>query len=273
MFNDCKLICSDVDGTLLDSEHRIPSRNRAAIRQVVRQGIPFTLTSGRIKGALTCLQEQIGITGPLICLNGAYIVNGQDVVFERTVVPAVARDILPVIRREGLQAFLYQGEHWYADVEDDWSAYERRVSTVPGIIGSFDRLLPRWEDAGLGFHKMLCMSKDHQSVVKCERLLKELFSDTLTIYLSSPQYIEILAKGVDKGVAIEKLASYLGVGIDRVMAIGDYYNDIPMLDTAGMGVVMGNAPVPVREHADVLTASNDEAGLALAIERELLGLE
>ncbi|MDY4610250.1 MAG: Cof-type HAD-IIB family hydrolase [Sphaerochaetaceae bacterium] len=272
MFNDCKLICSDVDGTLLDSCHRLPTRNRDAIRRVVQQGIPFALTSGRIKGALTCLQREIGIKGPLACLNGAYIVDSEHLVFEQTVQADVAHAILPIVAQEGLQVFLYQGEHWYADAQDDWTAYEQRVSTVPGIIEPFDRLLPRWEDAGAGFHKMLCMSDDHQAVIRCEKLLKELFSDTLTIYLSSPQYIEILAKGIDKGVAISKLASYFGIKTRQVMAVGDYYNDIPMLDMAGMGVVMANAPEQVREHADLVTASNDEGGLGMALEREVLGI-
>lgn len=272
MFNDCKLICSDVDGTLLDSCHRLPTRNRDAIRRVVQQGIPFALTSGRIKGALTCLQREIGIKGPLACLNGAYIVDSEHLVFEQTVQADVAHAILPIVAQEGLQVFLYQGEHWYADAQDDWTAYEQRVSTVPGIIEPFDRLLPRWEDAGAGFHKMLCMSDDHQAVIRCEKLLKELFSDTLTIYLSSPQYIEILAKGIDKGVAISKLASYFGIETRQVMAVGDYYNDIPMLDMAGMGVVMANAPEQVREHADLVTASNDEGGLGMALEREVLGI-
>lgn len=272
MFNDCKLICSDVDGTLLDSCHRLPTRNRDAIRRVVQQGIPFALTSGRIKGALTCLQREIGIKGPLACLNGAYIVDSEHLVFEQTVQADVAHAILPIVAQEGLQAFLYQGEHWYADAQDDWTAYEQRVSTVPGIIEPFDRLLPRWEDAGAGFHKMLCMSDDHQAVIRCEKVLRELFSDTLTIYLSSPQYIEILAKGIDKGVAISKLASYFGIKTRQVMAAGDYYNDIPMLDMAGMGVVMANAPEQVREHADLVTASNDEGGLGMALEREVLGI-
>lgn len=272
MFNDCKLICSDVDGTLLDSNHRIPLRNRDAIRRVVQQGIPFALTSGRIKGALTCLQREIGIDGPLACLNGAYIIDGEHLVFEQTVNADMAHAILPIVKQEGLQVFLYRGEHWYADVEDDWTAYEQRVSTVPGIIEPFDRLLPRWEDAGAGFHKMLCMSDNHQAVIRCERLLKELFSDTLTIYLSSPQYIEILAKGIDKGVAISKLALYLGIKTSQVMAVGDYYNDIPMLDAAGMGVVMANAPEQVRKHADLVTGSNDEGGLGMALEQEIPGM-
>lgn len=272
MFNDCKLICSDVDGTLLNSEHKIPSRNSEAIRQAVQRGVSFALTSGRIKGALTCLQEELGIGGPLICLNGAYIVDGDDIVFEQTISTEVARAIVPVARQEGLQVFLYKGDHWYADVADDWSDYEHRVSTVLGIIEPFDQLLMRWEAKDEGFHKMLCMSNDRQAVVRCERLLKERFSDTLTIYLSSPHYIEILAKGIDKGVAVKKLASYLGVGVEQVMVVGDFYNDIPMLETAGMSVVMANAPLPIQEYADLITASNDEAGLGMAIEREILGL-
>lgn len=270
MFTDCKLICSDVDGTLLDSNHRIPQYNIEMIRQVVEQGIPFALTSGRIKGALTFLQRELGITGPLICQNGAYITDGDTLVFERTVETDIARIIYPIIQKEGLQMFIFKGEHWYANEQDSWAEKEYKVSTVPGIIGPFNGLLDQWKEQGEGFHKLLCMSDDPQAVIRTERLLKEMFSDRLTIYLSSPRYIEILAKGIDKGTGITKLASYLGIDVGQVMAIGDYYNDIPMLDLAGKSVVLSNAPMEVQGHADLTVPSNDEAGLGIAIEREVL---
>lgn len=273
MFNDCKLICSDVDGTLLDSEHKLPARNVEAIRRVVAKEIPFVLASGRIAGSLEHLQREAGFRGPLICLNGAYIIDGQTLIFERTLPPDVARTLVPFARSEGMQVFLYKGTRWFVDEIDEWVAYERRVSTVEGECRSFEELLASWERSGEGFHKLLFMSENPHTVEHCMRLLTDRFSDMLTIYQSSPRYIEILAKDMDKGVGVEKLAEYLGIGLNQVLAIGDFYNDIPMLKAAGRGIAMGNAPEPVREVADYSTDTNDEAGLASALEREILGTE
>ena len=103
-----------------------------------------------------------------------------------------------------------------------------------------------------------------QEVVK---VMQDRFGSRLNVFRSDPYYVEILPKFVDKGVAVDKLIKHLDVKKDKVICVGDSYNDLPMLRLAGFGVAMGNAQDEVKEAADYVTESNDENGVARVIEK------
>ena len=100
-----------------------------------------------------------------------------------------------------------------------------------------------------------------------ENIMERQFGDRLNIFRSDPFYVELLPKFVDKGTAVEKLTKHLDIPKNKVICVGDSYNDLPMLRFAGMGIAMGNAQSEVKETADFVTLSNDEDGVACVIKK------
>lgn len=145
-------------------------------------------------------------------------------------------------------------------------AFETAISKTAGKVVPFDKLPEHCTNNGELPYKMLCVSEDPLVVQEMEILLREKFSSLLNIYLSGPRYLEISAKDVDKGHALEAICEAYGYDTSQAMAIGDYFNDLGMLKVAGYSVAMGNAPDEIKRHAHAVTDTNDEDGLAKAIE-------
>ena len=98
---------------------------------------------------------------------------------------------------------------------------------------------------------------------------KKPFGDELSIYRSAPFFVEIMAQGIDKAASLDRLVKHMGIKREEVMAFGDGYNDLSMIEYAGMGVSMANGVDEVKENADFVTLSNDEDGIAYALEKLL----
>lgn len=113
----------------------------------------------------------------------------------------------------------------------------------------------------------LLLSGEPEKMKQVEKHLCEKFGDRLNVFRSDPYYVEILPKFVDKAVAVDKLMKFLDISKDKVICVGDSFNDLPMLRYAGKGVAMGNAQEEVKEAADYVTASNDEDGIVEVIRK------
>jgi Cof subfamily protein (haloacid dehalogenase superfamily) len=263
---DCKLICTDIDGTLLDSEHRISEENKKAIQLAVKNNILVSLVSGRIAGSLAVLQRELGITGPLGCYSGSLVLDGQEVLASHPITNDQARRVLASLANSDLQAIIFGKNQWYIDRSGKWHDKEAKVSLYEGTICDFSLLLDSWDQKGENPYKILCMGDDIELVRSMELKLLALFSKELNVFRSSPKYLEISAKGIDKGHAVHAICKKYGFSPSQVMAVGDYYNDIGMFREAGYSVAMGNAPSDIKSQADTVTLSNNENGLALAIQ-------
>ena len=113
----------------------------------------------------------------------------------------------------------------------------------------------------------ILLSGEPDKMKEVEKTLKERFGDKLNVFRSDPFYVEILPKFVDKAVAVDKLMKFLEINREKVICVGDSFNDLPMLRYAGKGVAMGNAQKEVKEAADYVTASNDEDGIVKIIRK------
>ncbi|AEV28852.1 HAD-superfamily hydrolase, subfamily IIB [Sphaerochaeta pleomorpha str. Grapes] len=263
---DCKLICTDIDGTLLNSEHRISEENKKAIQLAVSKNILVSLVSGRIAGSLAVLQRELGITGPLGCYSGSLVLDGEEILASHPITNDQARRILASLASSGLQAIIFGKDQWFIDTRGKWHDKEANVSQYPGKVCNFASLLDTWDKEGKTPYKILCMSEDTTLVQEAELRLHPLFSCELNIFRSSPHYLEISAKGIDKGHAVHAICKKYGFSPSQVMAVGDFYNDLGMFREAGYSVAMGNAPSDIKSQADTVTLSNNEHGLAVAIQ-------
>ncbi|MFA6785553.1 MAG: Cof-type HAD-IIB family hydrolase [Sphaerochaeta sp.] len=263
---ECKLICTDIDGTLLDGNHQITDETKHAIAKAYKQGITIALVSGRIAQSIAVLQEELDITGPLGCYSGSLVLDRGKTLASHPVHWQSCLNVLSAIEGSGLETFVFTNESWYIDHWGPWYDVESEVSKTQGRIVPFSEMEERFSSSLELPYKLLCMSEDTLLIKNMERKLKEQFSSVLNIYTSSPKYIEISQKGIDKGHAVRALCTAYGYAPSQVMAIGDYYNDIGMFRAAGYAVAMDNAPDEVKQYACHITSSNKDNGLAKAIE-------
>jgi Cof subfamily protein (haloacid dehalogenase superfamily) len=265
------VLALDLDGTLLTDALQITERSHAAIRQARERGVTVLLASARPPRSMRRYHQELALDTPLIAYNGALVwdVESGRALFHEPLVPDAARALVGFLRRQHpeLNISLECGDRWYMDelTEEIRREIERYEVEPPHGIGCLEQVLAE-ETAAIS--KVLFRG----TAQTAEELLAALppgLAERLNVTTSGGWFCEVMAAGVTKAAAIEWTAAHLGLDPGGILAIGDSPNDIPMLRHASLGVAMGNASPIVREAADAITASNNEDGVAEAIERYL----
>ena len=246
-----RLAAIDLDGTLLRSDGTISERSRDALRT-----IDVVLVSARGPMGVLEIARPLGITGTAICSNGAFVVDiaTAGTVRERLLESEVALELVHTLR-ERLPGIRFAVEHHDFAHEPGFSAWSwtppegTRVADVVELLAA-------------PATKLILRHAGHETAA-IQELARELVGDRLTVVASGSEAVEVTAAGVNKATAVAEL----GVPASEVVAFGDYPNDIPLLTWAGHGVAMGNAHPDVVAIADEVTATNDEDGVALVLER------
>lgn len=263
-----KMICLDIDGTLLNSEHRITKNTKEVIQIVSKEmQIPVILVSARMPKGILFLMKELNISNPIICYSGALIMDGKtNILSNVTISISEVKRIFKLIKEMGIHVSLYKDDEWYVEKIDEWAEQEGVITNMSPIIMSFTDLFHLWEEEKSGPNKILCMAAPNE----LEALNAKIKDNNLNIYFSKPTYLEMMPSNASKTSAIEVLCEKYGIQRSEVIAIGDNYNDINMIEFAGLGIAMGNAPDDVKQHADHITLSNDEDGVAEAIKKYIL---
>ena len=259
-----KMLCLDIDGTLLNSEHQITEETKEAIRKVVcEKNVQVVLVSARMPKGITFLQKKLGINGYIICYSGSLIldINGN-IIYNKPIDSKITNDILKSVNGYDVSINLYKDDRWIIEKNDDWSDIESKIVRFDPEINKFSDVIS--VNDNIGPNKILILG-DSKSNVKVSETLEERFKDHINIYPSKPTYLEIMDKEVCKTEAIIQLLKLLDIKREEVIAIGDNYNDIDMIKFAAVGIAMGNAPEGVKKISDYVTATNDEDGVAKAI--------
>lgn len=250
----------DIDGTLVRSDHTVSPAVIKAVRRLEAEGIAPVIATGRSYEALLPIKEALGIGSPVICYNGAMIVDGRDgsVMAHHTLPDEAAREIIAMAREKDYHILAYRGgELIYERERAESREYYRRIG-LKGKLVDFDRLKPP-----LSFTKCLIIG-DHG---KLEPLLARILDEQgegVNAFFSDPRFIEIVPRGVDKGGAVREVMALLGGTVDQAMAMGDGFNDLPMLKAARWGVVMANALPELRTQfpPERIAPPCDEDGVA-----------
>lgn len=269
--NKYKMICLDIDGTLLNSKHRISQNTKKAIQIVSKEmQIPVILVSARMPKGILFLLEELNISQPIICYSGALIMDDKNNILSNVniTIPDV-KQVFNSARCIGVHVSLYKDNEWYIQEMDKWAEQESEITNISPIITSFDDLFNVWEQEKSGPNKILCMAGSNE-IKALDMKIKSYHSSNLNIYPSKPTYLEIMSNNASKTSAIELLCKKFHIQKSKVIAMGDNYNDISMIEFAGLGIAMGNAPEQVKQYADDITLSNDEDGVAAAIKKHIL---
>lgn len=270
-----KLIALDLDGTLLDSEKRLSPANEAALRRCIERGIRIVPATGRMwEGVPEVIRKIPGVRYGIIA-NGARVVDMQEN-------KEISTTLLPVDLAVRIMEFAKTTNAAYDPYLDGWGAMEARFLDHLEDYG----LEPKVKELVRGTRRIVADSIEYvkqrnRPVEKVNmffgdmderRRVREQLNQWDSLAVSSSLYnnLEINVAGASKGNGITTLASYLGIRIEETMAFGDGENDMAMIQMAGTGVVMGNGVEELKQHADYITSSNDEDGVACAIEKLVL---
>ncbi|WP_111707264.1 Cof-type HAD-IIB family hydrolase [Lutibacter citreus] len=262
---DYQLICSDIDGTLLNKDREL---SKATIEQVKRVApIPFVLISSRMPSALRHLQNEFGNEKtPLIAYNGGLVLNNSEVLHSTFIKNSVLAEVINKCIETSIHLSLYHADEWYVPSMDYWAKREQNNTKVTPVVKANKEVLSTWEVEGKGAHKIMCMG-DEAEIDALYNSLELEFSSEIILYRSKETYIEISHKDISKKTAIDVVLKncYPSLTMGNVVAFGDNYNDIEMLKAVGLGIAVGNAKHEVMQVADVVTDTNKNDGVAKAI--------
>jgi Cof subfamily protein (haloacid dehalogenase superfamily) len=248
-----RLAAIDLDGTLLRSDGTIGERTKRAVRET---RLDIVLVTARGPLTMRAIAEELGVGGSAICSNGALVVDlaTREIVRQRLLETEVALRLVHELRAR-LPGIRFAVEHESFAHEPGFSAWDwtppegTRIADVVELLAD-------------PATKLILRHAAHETIA-IQDLAREIVGESLTVVASGSEAVEVTAAGVNKATAVAEL----GVPPEHVIAFGDYPNDIPMLTWAGRGVAMGNAHADVLAIADEVTATNDEDGVALVLER------
>lgn len=261
-----RAIALDLDGTLTNHYKVVTPKTREALLQAEAEGVVIILASGRptygIEPVAECLElDKRG--GYILSYNGGNIVNAKT--GEKLFAQFLPDEVIPILYRyakEKNHALLgYAGNEIITEMPDDqYVKEESRINkmNIRKVENLFEALEPH--------PTKLLMTGDPADMLKAENELSEILGDRMDIFRSAPFFLELVPKGIDKAKSLLRLLSKINLTPADMIAFGDGYNDLSMLKLAGMGVAMQNAAPEVRAEADYITLSNEEDGVAAALE-------
>jgi Cof subfamily protein (haloacid dehalogenase superfamily) len=261
-----RLFVSDVDGTLVRKDKSLADATIAAARKLEHATVVMTLISARPPSGILPIAKSLGLTSPLGAFNGGTLVMPSgDIVSARHLDAASSRTAVDLVTASGASVWVFADGKWFAsDLDNPHVPNERRAAMVEPIVGQ------DWDDLHGRIDKIVGVSDDTALIAKLEADQKAALGENAEVSCSQTYYCDITHPLANKGDGIIALAAAIGIPLDEAAAIGDMPNDIPMLKRAGFAIAMGQAPDSVKAEADWISATNDEDGVAQAIERVLL---
>ncbi len=259
-----KLIAFDVDDTLLTTEKVISPKTKQALLNAQKNGIKLCVASGRLPYGVKPYAEELDVLnngGYYLGFNGGAVLNSGNELIGKTYLDSkYIEPVYEVLRPTNVTTMVHKGDIIYADRKvNDYTHIEPDVIGLPlNLVDDIAEFVD-WK-----LHKILLCGEPGE-LKEVEGKLKAKFADDVDIYLSAPWFLEVMPNGVNKGLGVEKVCADMGISMDEVMAFGDNYNDIPMLEMAGLGIAMGNAEDEVKNSADYVTDTCDLDGIAKAL--------
>ena len=259
------IVFLDIDGTLLDSRHQVMPCTHNRLQYLHGRGVPIVLCSARPPEGVRLVARQVGLHGPMACYNGGLISDEhgtilRDVGIDNLLAMNFKRFVSERFPDLVVSAYLY--DVWLAeDPQHPMILQEAEISRCTPLKGSLEKAAA----AASHIHKLLCIG-DAMRIRALQKETQQYFPQLMALR-SKSTYLEILPLESTKRSAVQVLLAHYGLGAEQAVAFGDSDVDVDMLQYCGFGVAMGNAPRQVKEAADFVTASNDEEGIYIALNR------
>lgn len=262
-----RAIALDLDGTLTNHDKEVTPITRQALMKAQKDGAHIILASGRPTYGIAPIADHLEINkydGYVLSYNGGKIVKWQTK--EEIYSNHLPNDVIPILynyaKEKGHALLGYSGTEIITEMPDDkYVKEESRINKMQ--IRKINNLMESLEPNPT----KLLMTGDPSLMIKAEEELSELVGNRMDVFRSAPFFIELVPRGIDKAQSLNRLLGLIGLTPNDMIAFGDGYNDLSMLKLAGIGVAMANAVPEVRAEADFITKSNEEDGVAFAIQK------
>ena len=269
---DYKIIALDIDGTLVNSHKVITEKTKNTLLNIQECGVKVAIASGRPYAGVKRYVDELELArygGYVISYNGGQLVRASDgkALFEKTFSDNLAHRLYDFSRKHKTGIMTYTKDGNLVVTEDNDDKY---IVLEAGINGIPVKKLSSWKDY-IDYPVLKCiLTEEGDYLERLEHLLAEEFKGELNIFRSEPFFLEALPLAVDKSTALKALTEVTDIKREEIIACGDGFNDITMVQYAGLGVAMRNAQQSVKDAADFITLSNDEDGIVNVINRFIL---
>ena len=259
-----RLLVSDIDGTIVRHDKTLSDVNIAAVRRLADRGVAISLISARPMSGILWIAQALDLAGPFGAFNGGTLFDRSGTIIgtPERIAPDSALRLLALMDQARVDVWLFANDCWYAR--------DAANPHVPREILSSGRDPILKQDLASLCHmvdKIVGVSDDAALLKQVEADARLAVGSEATVALSQPYFLDATAPLANKGDGVAAIAEAMGVPLDAIAVIGDMANDLPMFARVGLSIAMGQAPYQVRAAAHWTTASNQEDGVARAIER------
>ncbi len=265
-----KLIISDFDGTLRKSSGGISQGNIDAIREYTRQGGIFALCTGRMLSSILPYAKELDLKGYVSAYQGAQIQDIQSGIFlrDQRIPKESAVAICSLLQQKNYHIHVYDGDVFYVNKDDSFRKLYEKICGVTGILS--EDIVEKVKENNIAPHKILVACEEYERNAILNDLTEK-FGQDFYVTTSTVNLVEIVSKNCDKGDALEYIAKAYGIKLSDTIAIGDNFNDLPMIKRAGLGVAVAGAEEALKKEAGFVTKGCDEDGVGYVIEKFGLG--
>ena len=260
-----KICAIDLDGTLFDERKYISDENKKAIMKAEENGCKVVIATGRPINGVMPVIKHLNLLKPddyVICYNGAkvYSITTGNLIYASTLSGKDVKELYYESKKLNVYFHAFRkNEELVTDIANPYTAVEETINKLTATIIDFSKI-----DDNEEFLKCMMVGAD-EDITTAMKNLDQRHYNQYCVVRSSKIFLEFLNKETNKGSALENLANYLNVQQNETMAIGDAGNDYAMIKYAGVGVAMANAYPEIKEIANYVTSSNEESGVAKAI--------
>lgn len=265
-----RLLVLDLDGTLTNQRKEITPHTRETLIRAQEAGVKIVLASGRPTYGIAPLAEELRLDefeGYILSYNGGQIIDWttKEMIYENELDPKVYPYLHECARKNGFIILSYKEEYIVSeDAGDPYVQHEAFLNKMPSIT------VPNFLDV-INFPVPKCLIVGNpEPLVVLEQKMKQDLEGQMNVFRSEPFFLELVPNGIDKARSLSVLLDKLGLTREEMVAVGDGFNDLSMIKFAGLGVAMANAQEVVRQHADYITLSNEEDGVAAVVDRFFL---
>ncbi len=262
-----KLLVLDLDGTLTNSKKEITPHTRETLIKAQKNGVKVVLASGRPTYGVAPLAKELELDkyeGYILSYNGGEIIDWKtgELMYKNLLNHEVLPYLYQCAKDHDFAILSYDGEYVLTERPDD-EYVQKEVKLNVMKIKKVDNFL---ESITHPIAKCLIVGESTRLAV-LEREMHEHLKDQMGVFRSEPFFLELVPKGIDKARSLAVLLKELGMNKEEMIAVGDGFNDLSMIQYAGLGVAMDNAQPIVKENADYITLSNEEDGVAYVVEK------
>lgn len=262
-----KILALDIDGTVVTSDKKISKRTHDILYSFQKKGGIVLLASGRPEASMRHVARELELDkfgGYMLSYNGGKIIQcGTNQVICQTLFPtAYIPEIMDIIREEPVGINTYLNDKIVASHNvNDYTYIESRITGMEMEILEDFNTMTQYD-----INKLL-LHGDPAVILKLEQKLSQKYQGKLGIFKSEPFFLEIVPQGIDKAASIDRLLNLLGLQKEECIACGDGFNDVSMIQYAGLGVAMANAAPIVKQYANYITLTNDQDGVAFVVDK------